>query len=460
MTIKQFGQIVQLHMDNGLSVSAARAKAQAMLEGRPLLDESGNQVDLDQVQLLAPNDNDNESDPANHRTESATLQSKNLQTMIDRAVSTAIADQTQPPAKSKAAKVIVSGAAPRNDDDRRAGFKHIGQLAYAVKNWVLDPKDMDQRLKACISTKAPTNVSVTSIGSDGGFLIPDAFRTELLSHAFNENSIFPRCRQLSTNGNSLELPKDETVPWGTDGVQVNWTQENSALSDSKLKIGTIDIKLHKLAALVPVSNELLDDAAVALDAYLNHTTPRKVQYKVDDAIMNGTGAGQPMGIRNAGSLKTVSRTTATGIAIDEVADLMAAHPSWSLGSAAFVTHSTVLPDIIKAQVGNFPVFMAPGALESTSVPGRLMGRPLLVHEAAQARDNAGDLALHDFSQYVCVTKSHSPVRSDMSVHLYFDRDLTAFRFTMRIGGQPWLASTISQDNGGGTVSPFAEIGAT
>jgi len=491
MKLKQFLAVIKLEMKGGATFDEAKKKAVVMLDGDAILDETGAEVSVDQIQLIttAPAKREDETEEEKAKREDEEELKRKLQDeeeeeedpakgkiyqftdkQLDKFINAkAKADHAAAASQTNKATQIgiisagdVTGGGPRNDLAKTTGgFKCLGDQARAIHQYVMDPINLDPRLKSFSGKSTPTNVSVGQVGSDGGFSIAPDFLAELQGHAFDENSIFALCRQLNTSGNSLELPKDETVPWGTDGVQVNWTAENVGITDSKLKIGAIDIKLHKLAALVPVTNELLEDSALNLGSYLNDTTPRKIRYKVDDAIVNGSGAGQPLGIRNSGAIKTVTRTTATGIAIDEIADLMAAVPSWSINSATFLSHTTVLPDIVKAQIGNFPVFMAPGALETKGLPMGLMGRPLLVHEVAQARDNAGDLALHDFSQYICVTKTVSGgIQGQMSVHLYFDRDVSAFRFTMRIGGQPWLTSTIAQDNGGGTISPFSEIGAT
>lgn len=498
---------VQGLMAGGMSQKEAKAsvKAVAMVNGDPILDADGNELDITGIMLVTddgtPVDEnakredetdeekakrEDEEEPKRKQEEEdddkpeedkalANISMKDLEAMIGKAVGkqaktdkAAATDKT-----NKTMSVYVTGGGPRNDlAAKTAGFDEFSDMLIAVKNWCLDPTNLDVRLKSCVTRKAgwqgdirskstPTNVSTGQIGADGGFAIAPQFLAELINHAFNESSLMARCRQLNTSGNNLEIPKDETVAWGTDGVQVNWTGENNVITDTKLKIGTIDVKLHKLAALVPMSNELLEDDAVSLDTYVNQTVPDRLRYAVDDAILNGSGAGQPLGIRNSGALKTVTRVTGTGIAIDEIADLMSAQPSWSLSRADFVSHTTVLTDLIKTQIGNFPVFMAPGDLETKGLPGRLMGRPLIVHEAAQARDNAGDLALHDFSQYIVVTKTaNGGIRGMMSIHLYFDRDVSAFRFIMRIGGQPWLTSVITQDNGGGTISPFSEIGPT
>lgn len=81
----------------------------------------------------------------------------------------------------------------------------------------------------------------------------------------------------------------------------------------------------------------------------------------------------------------------------------------------------------------------------------LFGRPLLVSEACQVVGTPGDLVLCDPLAILTATRP-GEVREDLSLHCWFDLDLSAFRFTMRLGAVPWWASTVVQKNGGATVS--------
>ena len=61
--------------------------------------------------------------------------------------------------------------------------------------------------------------------------------------------------------------------------------------------------------------------------------------------------------------------------------------------------------------------------------------------------------LADFGYYLIGQKSRGMQR-DVSIHLRFDWDETAFRYVMRIDGQPWLAAPITPMQGAATKSPF------
>ena len=50
------------------------------------------------------------------------------------------------------------------------------------------------------------------------------------------------------------------------------------------------------------------------------------------------------------------------------------------------------------------------------------------------------------------------VRSDVSIHLWFDYDVTAFRFVLRIGGRPWWNGPANPATGNLTLSPYIALG--
>ena len=53
----------------------------------------------------------------------------------------------------------------------------------------------------------------------------------------------------------------------------------------------------------------------------------------------------------------------------------------------------------------------------------------------------------------------TPIRVDTSIHVEFERGMTAFRFNFRIGGQPMLSAPIDPKNGSNTLSPFVALAA-
>jgi HK97 family phage major capsid protein len=431
----------------------AKAKAitdAAEAEERELTDEQQAKVDglLDEVDDL-----DKQIDAEQQKLDKARQRKQRLEGAEQRAAQP-VATKSAPNGSAYEVPddARIGPMTDRREYDPKAGFNHVGEFAMAVRNHCCNAA-FDDRLNI---VGAPTNVSNTGVGSDGGFAVPDEFNNTLFRHAFNEASLLPRTRRLVVSGNSITIPTDEDEPWSSNGVQVYWTAEASQVSDSKVNLNGAQINLHDLTALAPVSNDLLEDSGVALEPYLNSLVPDRIRYKVDDAIVNGDGAGKPLGILESGAIVSVSRgTTNATVTAANVANMYARSTQGAMLNGLWLHHPSVMAQFIQMTVSNQPVFTPPGGINNAPF-GQLLGRPIVPHDACQKLGDKGDVYLLDPSQYVTITKGRG-IDSQMSIHLYFDRNISTFRFNFRVGGQPWMDSTISPDNGTDTRSPFVTL---
>jgi HK97 family phage major capsid protein len=157
---------------------------------------------------------------------------------------------------------------------------------------------------------APTTYGNELSGVDGGFLIPPQFAADIFQLSLGEDSFLPYCDNIDLDdGNGMVFPKDETTPWGTDGIRAYWQAEAGAGTATKPKLGTLALRLHKLhGARAGVGRALAD--ARALSAYLPKKVGISIRWKVNEAIINGTGAGQPQGVMTSAAVVQVRRTPA------------------------------------------------------------------------------------------------------------------------------------------------------
>lgn len=103
-------------------------------------------------------------------------------------------------------------------------------------------------------------------------------------------------------------------------------------------------------------------------------------------------------------------------------------------------------------VGGHAVYLPQGAIADRPY-GTLFGRPVVVTHHNPTIGDLGDIMLVDWSRYG-VGRKVGGVQISTSMHLWFDRDKQAFKFTFRVGGQPLLSKAIAQRGGGSTLSPF------
>lgn len=351
----------------------------------------------------------------------------------------------------KASPMVPKVAAAPIDhaDSRKHGFRNVGEFAIAVRKASSPGNTADPRL----FVNGPAEFGSEGSGPDGGFLVPPEFRTTIVQKVMGEESLLSRTDLLETNSNSLTIPVDETTAWQTSGgILAAWEGEGNQFSPTKPSFNDATVKLNKLTALVPVTDELLEDSA-ALASYIGKKAPEKILFKVNNAIVNGTGVGQPLGILNGPALVTQAKEsgqTAATVVFQNIVNMWSRlyaparqNAVWlinqdiepQLFSLAFPGSSTVLP---------FPVYLPPGGLASSPY-ATLMGRPVIPSQACQALGNAGDIILTDLKAYLAAQKVGG-IRAEVSIHLWFDYDMTAFRFVLRIAGQPWYQQTIAPFN--------------
>ena len=357
---------------------------------------------------------------------------------------------------------LVPAAARDPNDVGKWGFRSVGEFASAVR--AAHPSSGGRNLDPRLIANAPTSYGSEGVGEDGGFAVPPDFRRDIMQKVMGEESMLSRTDQLTSSSNSITIPKDETTPWQTSGgIQAAWEGEGAQFSQSKPSLEQSTIRLNKLTALVPVTEELLSDAP-ALSTYLRRKTPEKFDFKINDAILNGTGAGQPLGVLNSGALITVnaeSGQAADTVRFENIVNMYSRLYSACRQNAVWLINQDVEPQLLTMQFPGtgtaVPAYLPPGGL-SAQPYGTLLGRPVIATEAAQTLGDAGDITLVDLRQYMTATKTGG-IRQDVSIHLWFDYDVTAFRFVMRVAGQPWWSNAISPKNGSNTRSCFLTLAA-
>jgi HK97 family phage major capsid protein len=241
------------------------------------------------------------------------------------------------------------------------------------------------------------------------------------------------------------------------GIITFWGNEGAEKTKSKLKFKENNYRLHKLFALVPVTDELLEDT-VALESRINSKAGAAMIDTVNQAIIAGNGVGKPQGI--IGSTRTVISPTdanRTDVAPITVAGLTGMfdrllggiNPSWLI-------NQELRSAISRLKIGDIPV-MSGGNLQG--VPFNfILGMPVTWTDICKKPSITGDIILSNFAGYEAITKGG--VQSAVSIHLYFDQDITAFRFVFRIDGKPAIGQPTKPLNGDNDLSDFVTLAKT
>ncbi len=352
-------------------------------------------------------------------------------------------------------------------------WDNFGQMLLAVVGAAgKHPSQWDQRLKQAYAPSAYTGLG-EGVASEGGFLVGTDFVTELLRRTYSNNAVLgavgyngPRRIPISAGSNSVkinavnETSRADGSRWG--GVRAYWKEEGGAKSATKPDFRQIELSLKKLIGLCYATDELLQDAA-ALEAVIMEAFAEEFAFKIQDSLFNGTGAGQPLGILNAGCLSSVAKETgqaAATIVKENVDKMWAAMYARSLPGSVWHINQDCYPQLFSMELtvgtGGQPVYLPPGGL-SVSPYGTLMGRPVVPVEQCQTIGTKGDIYYCDWSQYLFADKGG--IQTASSIHVNFTYDETVFRFVYRCDGQPSWAAPLApyKRTGTATVGPFVSL---
>ncbi len=372
------------------------------------------------------------------------------------AINTRVAEE-QELIKAEAALQIpgnaaITGGAPRIEQDPKRGFKSFGEFAAAVASVSMN-HSMDERLR--IGAAAPSTYGNEGAGADGGFMVPPEYGREIWGMSLEEDALLPLTDNLPISGNSMVFPSDETTPWGTDGMRAYWEGEADAATATKPKLNPNTMRMNKLMALVPVSDELLQDAP-AVSAYIMRKVGESIRYKTNDAIINGNGVGKPLGIAAAAAL--VSQAKETSQAADTINATNVVKMFSRLinpGRGVWLINPDAYPQLPLMTIGDQPMYVAPNGLQSAP-GGTLLGRPVVLTDTCQTLGNLGDIYFANLGMYRTLTKAGG-IETATSMHLYFDAAAMAFRAVFRVAGQPVLKSAIMPPNSAITRSGYVAL---
>lgn len=301
--------------------------------------------------------------------------------------------------------------------------------------------------------------------ASGGYLVPEAFRAELLRLSLEAGVTRPRARIVPMETSRVLYPMLDVTSHASNvfgGVQGYWTSESEQMTESSATFGRVALDAWKLTAFANVPNELVQDSALAFESFVRTIFPEALAYFEDDAFINGTGVGQPLGWRNAESKITVTNTAAAAdtVTLADLAAMFSRMLPQSLSRAAWVVSPDVFPALAQlAGPGGGPVWLAApggGPTAANTPPATIFGRPVIITEKVEQLDAAGAINFVDLGYYLIGDRQAMTV--DSSPHYRFANGETSYRFVTRVDGRPWLKSALTPRNGGPTLSPFVELG--
>ncbi|MFE7973002.1 phage major capsid protein [Streptomyces shenzhenensis] len=330
-------------------------------------------------------------------------------------------------------------------------------IEYVQNIWHKNPKADADKLGAL--RNAASSVSP----ADGGFLVPETLRSQLLQLALEKAVVRPLATVVPMESARVPFPMiDTTTNAGSvfGGMVAYWGEEGAAFKDASPSFGRVELDAKKLTGLSAVPNELLQDSIVSFSALIETLWPQALAFEEDNKFQVGSGTGEPLGFRGAQNPAAVTVTRSGGankITYPDVVGMYARMLPSSLSSAVWMCAPDALPQLLQMSLtvgtGGNSVFVVNAA---AGMPMTIFGRPLIITEKGGQLGTRGDLAFVDLSYYL--VGDRQVMTADSSTDYQFGNDKTTFRIIQRVDGRPWIQSAITPANGSSaTLSPFVEL---
>lgn len=289
------------------------------------------------------------------------------------------------------------------------------------------------------------------VDSAGGFLVPEDFHAELLKKLATQAVIRSLARVVTTSRDLAKWPKVNytTDDKYTSGVRLTWTGEIPASSTvhrvTDPVFGQIAIPVHTAMASMPITNDMIEDAAFDVLGTASDLLAEAYALGEDDVFITGNGVAKPMGILaqvgtdGPAAIKsgTDGALTTSGDAHEgkRIYDLFYGLPSQYRRRAAWVMNSGTLKAVENLVDTNDRPLV--GSLTNISLavgqPDVMRGRPIYVDEfMPDIAADAYPIIFGDLSGYIVLDRVGFSVQR--LSELYAETNLTLLLARRRVGG--------------------------
>jgi len=296
-------------------------------------------------------------------------------------------------------------------------------------------------------------------GASGAFMVPPTFIPELIRIEPEKEIVYPRADRQPVNG-PVRLPGLSTAGQTAGrsnfmgGVAAVWNESGTTKPETEPVFSQIALNPWELTGYVAVEDQLLSRSAINLPQLLSGLFRDALMFYRDEAFLDGTGAGQPLGIINAPGTYIQSRQTAASVSYLDMVRMKGHLLPQSWTTAHWIFSISTYEELITMQDPLGYIWQR-NAIDGE--PKTLLGLPYVFTEKTPILGSQGDIILADENFYYVVEEGGISIAQ--SEHVYFLQNQTAFKFFLKVDGQEKLAAPVYLKDGATEVSPFVILGA-
>lgn len=362
-------------------------------------------------------------------------------------------DQLTEQAALSAATAEPAPANPTNDKTLHV-FDSLGEQLRAVRNAARG--DVDDRLLRVNNAVKGANETT---GAEGGFAVQEDFAREIFETAAKTGDILSRVNTytVGAGANSVRwynIDETDVSAHVYGGVQVYWTDgEGESVTATKPKLRQVKCDLEKMMGVAYATSEMLEDAAF-MSSFFGRAFSTATERLLEDAIISGTGTGQPKGILSSDALVAVKRTTASDVTPEDIFAMWGASHAKYRRNTVWLAHPDLENKLQGLTIDGTPIWMPEGTIANAPYQ-RLLGRPVIYTDNCPALGTKGDMILADLSKYTLIRKGSA--KQAWSMHVEFLTDQMAFRIVLRCNGTPELTQAVTLKNSTTKRSAFVAL---
>ena len=343
---------------------------------------------------------------------------------------------------------------------RQAGARDYRSMFYGQPDKQLDTRgfdSFDEFIKVLESGRYEPRLNelrqmVTSLGSEGGFMVPEGFSAKMLDVALESEIVRPSAQIFPMDTETMKVPgwagfdhTGGTVYGGFDGA---WLAEAGTATREIPELRQIELKAKKLAIYTHASRELVE-SGVNFESQLMAAMQKATSWHLDRAFIAGNGVGQPLGILNSPGVVTQAPEGGQGadtILHENLSNMFSRlHPSL-INKAVWLANSSAIPQLLQLSiaVGVGGVHI-PVMTESSNGQFKILTRPVIFTEKLPALGTEGDIVLVSLDQYAIGLRRE--IFIDKSNSVGWLQDLSDYRCIVRVDGMGSWSDVVTPENG-------------
>lgn len=184
-----------------------------------------------------------------------------------------------------------------------------GDAAKGAQARPIYAKTFGKMLRLTEKALSPEEVKALSVGSspDGGYFV-DPFRAQtMIDKLYETSNMRALCSSITISSSSYEEPIDR------DEASTGWVGEQSTRSETNTpQVGKLVIPVHEHYALVKSTQNLLDDAGIDVEAWLDQKVIDEMTRQENTTFVTGNGTNKPRGFTSYTTAATADASRAFG----------------------------------------------------------------------------------------------------------------------------------------------------